>query len=75
MGRHGLSDQSCAKYEAGKYLVTADEFLRVREDHDVDSEALTQIDAGEEITILEVYHDTDVDDSTLEYWGKVSYDG
>ena len=63
------------KYETGKYVVTADEFLRVREDHDVDSEALTQIDAGEEITILEVYHDTDVDDSTLEYWGKVSYDG
>lgn len=74
-GETTTKSASGAKYEAGKYLVTADEFLRVREDHDVDSEALTQIDAGEEITILEVYHDTDVDDSTLEYWGKVSYDG
>ena len=36
---------------------------------------MRQIDAGEEITILEIYHDTETDDSTLEYWGKVSYDG
>ena len=63
------------KYTTGKYVVTADEFLRVREDHSVDSEALTQIDADEEITILEIYHDTDAEDDTLEYWGKVSYDG
>ncbi|MBQ6065780.1 MAG: SH3 domain-containing protein [Clostridia bacterium] len=62
-------------YATGKYIVTADEFLRIREDHDVDSEAISQIDAGEEITILEIYHDTETDDSTLEYWGKVSYDG
>ena len=62
-------------YATGKYVVTADEFLRIREDHDVDSEAIRQIDAGEEITILEIYHDTETDDSTLEYWGKVSYDG
>ncbi len=63
------------KYETGKYVVTADEFVRVREDHDVDSEALTQIDRDEEITILEVYHDTEAEDDTLEWWGKVSYDG
>ncbi len=74
-GETTTKSASGAKFETGKYVVTADEFLRVREDHDVDSEALTQIDAGEEITILEVYHDTDVDDDTLEYWGKVSYDG
>lgn len=66
---------AASTYATGKYVVTADEFLRIREDHDVDSEAISQIDAGEEITILEIYHDTETDDSTLEYWGKVSYDG
>lgn len=64
-----------AKYETGKYVVTADEFVRIREDHDVNSEAIDQIDRDEEITILEVYHDEDAEDSTLEYWGKVSYQG
>ena len=66
---------SGVKYEVGKYVVTADEFVRVREDHDVESEAISQIDRDEEITILEVYHDEDAEDPTLEYWGKVSYDG
>ena len=62
-------------YSTGKYKVTADEFVRLRESHSVDSEAIWEIDAGEEITILEVYHDTETDDNTLEYWGKVSYGG
>ena len=74
-GETTTKSASGAKYEVGKYVVTADEFLRVREDHDVESEAVSQIDAGEEITILEIYHDEDAEDSTLEYWGKVSYDG
>ena len=64
------------KYEVGKYVVTAETgFVRIREDHDVESEALSEIETDEEITILEVYHDEDADDDTLEYWGKVSYDG
>lgn len=65
------------KYDTGKYKVTADEvgFVRLRESHSVDSESLDEIEYGEEITILEVYHDTDAEDDTLEYWGKVSYGG
>ena len=69
------TSSSSKTYATGKYVVTADEFLRIREDHDVSSEAISQINAGEKITILEVYHDADADDATLEYWGKVSYDG
>ena len=74
-GETTTKSASSAKYEVGKYVVTADEFLRVREDHDVDSEAFTQIDHGEEITVLEIYHDEETDDPTLEYWGKISYEG
>lgn len=74
-GETTTKSASAEKYEVGKYVVTADEFLRVREDHDVNSEAVSQIDRDEEITILEIYHDEEADDPTLEYWGKVSYDG
>lgn len=71
------SDSSTGAYSTGKYKVDAEEvgFVRLRESHSVDSESIDEIEYGEEITILEVYHDTDADDDTLEYWGKVSYGG
>ena len=73
-GETTTKSTSGGKYETGKYVVTND-FVRLREDHDVDSEAINEIEMDEEITILEVYHDTEADDEILEYWGKVSYDG
>lgn len=75
-GETTTGDSSTGRYSTGKYVVTADiGFLRLREDHDVTSEELSQIETDEEITILEIYHDTNADAESLEYWGKVSYDG
>ena len=70
------ADSSTGPYSTGKYVVTADiGFLRLREDHDVTSEELSRIETDEEITILEIYHDTNAEAESLEYWGKVSYYG
>ena len=73
----GKSGASTGAYSTGKYKVTADDygFVRLRESHSVDSDSIDEIETGEQITILEVYHDTETDDEILEYWGKVSYNG
>ena len=69
-------DDAAGAYSTGKYVVTSDVgFVRLREGHSVDTDGLAEIPTDEEITVLEVYHDEDADDESLEYWGKVSYDG
>lgn len=66
---------SGSEAETGKYKVTADSYLRVREDHSVDSLAIANIEKDRELEVLEVYCDESATDSTLKYWGRISYQG
>lgn len=60
----------------GKYKVNSqgNGYLNMRQDHSVDTTSIAQIPDGAEITISEVYENTD-GTSPVKYWGKTTYGG
>lgn len=62
----------------GTYIVDVDPDpgkVNMRDNHSVEATQIASIPAGTEITVTEVYHDSDATAKELEYWGKVSYGG
>ncbi len=62
-------------YSTGKYTVDAQPHLNMREDHSVTALAIAQIPDKSEITVVDVYYDSNSTDSYTKYWGKVTYGG
>ena len=62
-------------YSTGKYTVDAQPHLNMREDHSVTALAIAQIPDKAEITVVDVYYDSNSTDSYTKYWGKVTYGG
>ncbi len=60
---------------AGTYTVTADNYLNMREDHDVTSLSVAQVPHGATVTVVDVYHDANSTNSYTKYWGKITYGG
>ena len=66
---------SGANSSTGTYVVTADEYLNMRDTHSTSGTSVVRIDKDVTIIITEVWEDTSATDSTLRYWGKTTYYG
>ncbi len=62
-------------YSTGKYTVDAQPHLNMRDDHSVNALAIAQIPDNAEVTVVDVYYDSNSTDSYTKYWGKVTYGG
>ncbi len=62
-------------YSTGKYTVDAQPHLNMRDDHSVNALAIAQIPDKAEVTVVDVYYDSNSTDSYTKYWGKVTYGG